>query len=98
VISEPGLGNAPATEVLPRGNVHERWSTSQLLLLPAEGDAVELNGPAALVWEALHSENRVDDIVRLVAEVYRESEAVVAPLVHGTIDQLRHHGLVITNA
>ena len=84
--------------VVAECDVHERYSASRLLLLPSRGDAVELNGPAALVWELLREGSAVEEIVRLVAEAYHEDPKVVTPLVHSTVEQLHDHGLVTTAA
>jgi hypothetical protein len=94
----PSPGGEPGAVVVAASDVHERYSASRLLLLPGRGDAVELNGPAALVWEVLREESTVEEVVRLVADAYHEDPQVVTPLVRSTVDQLQDHGLVTTTA
>lgn len=94
---ESGLGDTVRGCAVVRRDVHERYTASCLLVLPPVGNAVELNGPAALVWELLHGGTQVEDIAQIVAETYRQDPARVAPLVHDTLEQLRATGLT-TNA
>ncbi len=98
MIPRPSPDGEPGAVVVAERDVHERYSASRLLLLPGRGDAVELNGPAALVWELLREGSTVEEIVLLVAGAYHEDPQIVTPLVHSTIEQLQDHGLVTTAA
>lgn len=95
--SPPGLSGDGSGRVVARRDAHERYTASCLLVLPPIGNAVELNGPAALVWELLRGDTPAEDIAPIVAEIYRQDLARVAPLVHDTLEQLRATGLT-TNA
>lgn len=92
--SAPSSGGAPVVRVASRGDVYERCCASRLLLLPSTGDAVELVGPAALVWELLRDGIDMDDLLSRVASTYGEDRESIAPLVHSTVEQLRGHRLV----
>lgn len=79
-----------------RTDVFQRYTADSLLVLPSRGNALKLNGPAALVWELLNEGTPADMIASLVADAYRQDEATVEPLVRRTLDRLVDGGLAAT--
>lgn len=73
---------------IARADVFERSTATALILLPHEGDAVELRGPAALIWELVGVHRTDDEIATQIATALGQPVAEIEPLVADTLQLL----------
>lgn len=77
-----------------RSDVFTRHSATALIVLPAEGPGLKLNGPAERIWVLTHRPSTAQQIANQIADEFGEVLDAVEPFVIETLEQLAAHGAV----
>lgn len=77
-----------------RGDVFERHCATSLIVLPAEGSGVKLNGPAEVIWNLTRVGSTVEHISADVAATYHTEVGEMREFVVETLVALSDAGLV----
>lgn len=77
-----------------RTDVFERATATSLIVLPAEGPGLKLNGPAAAIWERTREGGATEEIAADIAAIFDQDPAEILPVVTDTLESLHDAGVV----